>query len=133
MNIGVDVLYLDDGYNVTLPISMKSLTKLRNRKDPYRAAIARFMLDDFKRHYIRILDIREEYLQDISEEDAIAEGVEKTQHGFKIGDYCSQLAVDCFSTLWDSINKLPAKQWDANPRVTAYTYEFLWEIAAEAA
>jgi hypothetical protein len=56
---------------------------------------------------LEITDIRVERLQDISEDDALAEGIDYT---------CQQaLPSDVFSGLWESING--SGSWNANPWV----------------
>lgn len=81
---------------------------------------------------LEVIGVRVERLQDISEEDAIAEGVlnealpfEKTrwfdydQGRFNDDIVCGE---ECFMTLWDSINakKCP---WDSNPWVWVVEFE----------
>ncbi len=67
---------------------------------------------------LRITDVRVERLQDISEDDARAEGWPGpiTETGFPIA---SPLAW--FANVWTSINS--AGTWDANPWVWALTFE----------
>lgn len=71
-----------------------------------------------------VTDVRVEWLQDISEEDAIAEGVECDSDGWR--DYlmpqtqCCAAARDSFRSLWDSINGAGA--WDENPWVTVTSF-----------
>lgn len=73
---------------------------------------------------LRITDVRVERVQDISEADAIAEGID-WQPG-----YCTP-AVETFWGLWDSINanrkdkagNLLPYSWDDNPWVWALTFE----------
>lgn len=71
-----------------------------------------------------VTGVKVERLQDISEADAIAEGIESDTDGWK--DYlmpstqCCGSAVDSYRTLWDHINGPGA--WDKNPWVVAYTY-----------
>jgi len=68
---------------------------------------------------LRITDIRVERLQDISEDDARAEGCDPVVH--------PDGAVDCgtrkttFAKLWNKINGPGA--WDANPWVWAFSFE----------
>lgn len=81
----------------------------------------------------RLLDIREELLQDITESGAIAEGVELNHY------YCDEgIAPDflpvhrCdpvgkFFNLWDSINKAPGFRVEDNPTVFALTFEYVGE------
>ena len=77
-------------------------------------------------------DVRVERLQDISEEDAMAEGVKITISGdftlttrfmnyTKKGDHASS-AIASYSTLWNSLNAARGLGWDANPWVFAYKF-----------
>ena len=62
---------------------------------------------------IRILAIRQERLQDITEADAKAEGVAD---------------VAAYRELWESINgKTPGARWDANPTVFVLEFELVRE------
>lgn len=75
--------------------------------------------------------VKVERLQDISREDAVAEGLIKTQfapalavemgcdYGFD-GDSRHGSPVSAYAALWNSINGPGA--WDANPWVVAYTF-----------
>lgn len=71
---------------------------------------------------IRITDIRQEYLRNITEEDAVAEGC-------CASDVFS--AVDDYVDLWENINNRPDVRWDDNPLVWVLTFE-LAETAREA-
>jgi hypothetical protein len=74
-----------------------------------------------------IVSVRLERLQEISEEDAIAEGVERTGGGrYWLGYDLHHVkgtrkvygqARDAFRTLWDSINAARGYGWDTNPWV----------------
>lgn len=80
---------------------------------------------------LEVSDVRVERLQDISEEDAIAEGIESRMIGnrfyknylSKEKDYMGSKLwffdspIDSFRSLWELING--ANSWDANPRVWA--------------
>lgn len=80
---------------------------------------------------LEITDVRLQRLQDISEEDAIAEGVEPLDIGCRIyrdylghgGDYPGsdylgfKNPIDSFRTLWDSIYSDRSFSWDSNPWV----------------
>lgn len=59
---------------------------------------------------LEVLSVRVEKLQDISEADAIAEGVTNTC-GVK---YAGQRIIDAFRPLWDSINAKNGHGWEAN-------------------
>lgn len=73
-----------------------------------------------------VTDVRVQRLQEISEADAIAEGVEHDSDGWR--DYqlpatqCCSTARDSFRTLWDNLNAARGCGWDANPWVAAYTF-----------
>lgn len=80
-----------------------------------------------------VTDVRVQRLQEISQEDAIAEGP-----GFvgKItGEVCESVAAhrlgigprwrtprDWYADLWDSLNAYRGHGWEANPWVAAYTF-----------
>lgn len=81
---------------------------------------------------LTVTDVRVQRLQDISEDDAKAEGIEINQDGYLrvIGwrNYGShQTVIDdarlSFGTLWDSINgKREGANWDANPWVVTVSF-----------
>jgi energy-coupling factor transporter ATP-binding protein EcfA2 len=78
----------------------------------WRASI--FMPRWASRITLDLVDVRIERLQDISEADAIAEGVERNYLTDEDSFPCSSAAAG-FRTLWDSIN--PAHGWAINPWV----------------
>lgn len=73
---------------------------------------------------LTVTDVRVQRLQEISEEDVRAEGVECDSDGWR--DYlmpatqCCATAKTSYLTLWDAING--AGSWAANPWVAAYTF-----------
>ncbi|KFC73228.1 hypothetical protein FG93_01972 [Bosea sp. LC85] len=77
---------------------------------------------------LTVTDVRVERLQDISEEDCIAEGAEISHAAGTIGgplvytDVANVYATprNWYRTLWDSINGAGA--WDANPWIVAYSF-----------
>jgi hypothetical protein len=85
----------------------------RHDKDPYTSdwhkRLARFMPKKFSRITLEITGVRVERLQDISEEDAEAEGT-KYPAGGPTSCYCMG-----YSWLWESINGKGS--WDKNPWV----------------
>ncbi len=68
-----------------------------------------------------LLAIRGEALQDITAQDAIAEGWPRDQALFPRMNTESK-ALEWFRDLWDSINKKPGTRWVDNPPV--WTLEF---------
>lgn len=87
--------------------------------------IGRFMPERYSRTKIEVITKTREALQDISEEDAIAEGVHVIHHG-REGTYYHHTrtkphpknwldAQDAFRELWISING--PDSWNANPQV----------------
>jgi hypothetical protein len=78
---------------------------------------------------LTVTDVRVQRLQDISEEDAIAEGIERIGRAFGgpdlYRDYGQEKfphieATGSYRTLWDSING--PGSWQANPWIAAYTF-----------
>lgn len=71
---------------------------------------------------LEVVKVRVERVQDISEADAIAEGV-RVPEGSKHGPLepnavmVATTARDVFSALWDSINEKRNYSWDSNPWV----------------
>jgi hypothetical protein len=86
-----------------------------------------------------ITDIRVQRLQDISEEDARAEGIRGWTKDGQLYKYCvgevgdngnvwSELpytAIDAFHLLWDKINMARGHGWEQNDWVRAITFERL--------
>jgi len=82
------------------------------------------------RIFLQVKDVRVERLQDISEYDAIAEGV-KHWYSFlyaenRYQDYLNSTSswrssISSFQSLWASINGL--ESWDANPQVWVIEFE----------
>jgi hypothetical protein len=81
---------------------------------------------------LTVTDVRVERLQDISEADAIAEGIGRDlipdglipggNTGFGFSDYSGfDTAKSAYAALWDSINGPGA--WDASPWVIAVSFE----------
>ena len=66
---------------------------------------------------LAITGVRVERLNDCSEADAIAEGIERDGDGWLsyAGGSCVQLPTTSYASLWDSINGAGA--WEANPWV----------------
>jgi hypothetical protein len=84
---------------------------------------ARFMPRWASRITLEIESVRVERVKDISESDAIAEGVEVVPGEAAYRDYALGPNTWCndargsFQTLWDAINAARGFGWDANPWV----------------
>jgi hypothetical protein len=79
---------------------------------------------------LRITEVCVSRVQDISEADAIAEGVRRLgdwwageQHPVKKVPKSRESAVAAFRDLWNSINAKRGFGWDANPWVWAITFD----------
>ncbi len=76
----------------------------------------------------RITGLREEPLQDISEADAIAEGVERDEgtemylHYYH-GEHWCYTAKESYITQWDSLHAKKGNGWDTNPIVHVIEFE----------
>jgi hypothetical protein len=90
---------------------------------PYKWRPSIHMPREASRLTLAVKDVRVERLQDISEDDAIAEGVD-TSHCFcgvpKLKDKCHRHK---FMQLWDKLNAKRCYPWDSNPWV--YVIEFM--------
>lgn len=69
------------------------------------------------RIFLRVTDVKVERLQDISECDAIAEGLEDATN------YTPSENIGRFVDFWNNFNLKRGYGWDTNPWVWAYTFE----------
>ena len=94
------------------------------------------MKREHARLFLCVTDVRAERLQDITEEDAVAEGVIEVQgarerwgfpmyQGVAKGNICqiNKTAVEAFSNLCDSIYAKRGMGWNANPWVWRVKFE----------
>ncbi len=97
---------------------------------------ALFMPKKHSRIWLEVTEIRVEKLQDITEEEAIAEGILCFEYVEPIGFYCNYLAkeltyqqfreaqfataTESYKSLWESINGVGA--WDENPYVSVIQF-----------
>ena len=88
-----------------------------------------FMPEWCARYFIKITAVRSEWLQDISDEDCLKEGVVQREPGIwglDLGRHISNLGKsprEAFATLIDKINGRGT--WERNPCVWAYDYELI--------
>lgn len=72
---------------------------------------------------LEVTEVRVQRLQDISEEDARAEGVEAAPF-CKVGRPPGMEHIEAFEDLWQAINgERPGCSWEANPWVWAVTFQ----------
>jgi hypothetical protein len=80
---------------------------------------------------LEMTEVRVQRLQDISPEDALAEGVTKIRDGcyvikgfdYDLAGLCHTSPVTPFAKLWDSINEKRGLGWEDNPWVCAITFQ----------
>ena len=84
-----------------------------------------FMPEWAARHFLKITDVRAERLQEITEEDAIAEGFRVSPGLTSGGSVGLMSAVACFREPWNSIN--PKYPWESNPWLFPYTFQLSGE------
>ena len=91
-----------------------------------------FVAAEYMPHRIRITDIKVERLQDISEEDAMKEGVEKWMDGYIVTGIMERHRQNnaWFKSPRDAFFRLFTKlcgykAWNSNPWVYAYTFELV--------
>ncbi len=83
-----------------------------------------FMPRAASRILLDVIGVRVERLQEISEADAMAEGVTRDEHGwtnYAVPTDCWESPKDSYRTLWESING--PGSWDANPWVWAVSFK----------
>ena len=100
-----------------------------NRACDYKWRQSNHMPKWAARIHLKVTNVRIERVQDISEGDAIEEGIAQTQ-GKRWTNYRNKetawlLPVTSFRTLWDSIYLLKNIGWDQNPYVWAYDFEVM--------
>ncbi|SDP39648.1 hypothetical protein SAMN04488061_2844 [Filomicrobium insigne] len=118
-----DVMGVDDGDGFSVLNADGSL------RSPWRPSI--HMPRRASRLTLEVTDVRVERLQDISEEDALAEGVLKVKDhcyvvrgfGYDESGLCHSRATIPFAQLWDSLNEARGAGWDVNPWVVAVTFK----------
>ncbi len=101
-----------------------------HRLFPYKWQSSLFMPKDAARIFLQVTDVRAERLQDITEADAIAEGIEcineidvKVYRNYLLKEKLGSVnPVKSFSSLWDSINQ-KTSPWKKNEWVWVYTFK----------
>ena len=125
---GWKVTYSADDRMIEYPMSYTAWHDVADRLANYKEGSVRpsiYMLRCFSRITLEITNVRVERLQEISESDAIAEGLEKGLFADQyraVGYALDRDPIPAFTALWDSINGKPRKDgvdisWNANPLV----------------
>lgn len=125
----------DDKFRITFD-APTLFRKGRHHKDPYTSAwhkrLGRFMPKSASRITLEITAVRVERLQDITEDDAMAEGIIlagsrfDTPHIHNEEEYQRALqfgAIDIYKSLWESING--PGSWTVNPWVWVIEFKKL--------
>ena len=101
--------YLADGKDFTVELTEKEFAKLESRKYPFRKTPGRFIYKSLIRIRDVITEVRAQRVQDISEEDCRAEGLEVHADGYSLRAAENVFAgpKKAFAYLWDSINAKP--------------------------
>lgn len=136
--INNDPTQVDDPFNAdgkAILLTDAEWKRYSKRKWPHRSTSARFMYKSLARYRFEVLGVGCERVQDISEADAIAEGIGKHWDGSKMWyeNYLGNCdfidhdgisgAIASFSSLWDSIYKDRGHGGDKNPWVFKYVFE----------
>ena len=83
-----------------------------------------FMPEHYARHFIKIVAVRAERLQEITEDDCVSEGYPLGNMSDSLNLKQLKIAIAMrmgwYRTLWNSINK--NYQWESNPFVFPYTF-----------
>lgn len=100
---------------------------------PGRLRSARFMPRWASRLWLEVTDVRVQRVQEISEEDAIAEGIQSFRPDHSVAtffhhtvpeyrNYGFMNARRAFEDLWNSLHTKPGETWEANPWVVAVSF-----------
>jgi len=129
----MDGVYLRDGQSFSCELTPKEYNKccLWKKKTLFSNKSKRFMFKSLARTTLEVKNIRVQRVQEISEEDAKAEGIERDSSvfldaGWRLYDNPSFMTtnpIKSFHGLWDSINSKRGFGWDVNPWVWVIDFE----------
>lgn len=115
----LSVCYLADDTQAAVTLTDHEYALWAARKFPYRKTPARFMYRSLARDLPTLTALRIERLQDLTEADAIAEGIEPVGAGYRSylhpGSDIQLTPRASFQELWTSIHG--PESWTANPWV----------------
>ena len=128
----VSGIYTHTGDEFKKTLTHDEFEKFMNWKNPYGGKSSLFMFRSLSRITLEISDVRVERVQDISEEDATAEGAKQVENGYwTYGNGFRSISCRlAFEDLWDSINGEPRNDgvdisWAANPWVWVIAFRRL--------
>lgn len=113
------------------PVDAIPVTNSRGNRSMWKYKTARSMPRWASRITLEIVDVRVQRLQDIGEEDAVAEGIEHIQRGTHLWrNYSTRIdesdwlrsPTKSFQSLWDSIN-VKTHPWYSNPWIWAISFK----------
>ena len=85
-----------------------------------------FVRADLMPHHIKITDVKIERLRDISEEDALREGIFKLVDKYFLPNGIDEMFASAHNAFAYLINKVSGKSmWESNPWVVAYSFELV--------
>ncbi len=129
----VVVRYGDQPKEFHIALTNQEWQKFLDRKgSPYKKLAGRHMYGSLARNWLEILDVKAGRIQDISDEDAIAEGIEQDENGrwlnylwpnknqeYQFPTYDNPILS--FASLWTLIHGPDA--WDRNDWCWAYKFK----------
>jgi len=90
-----------------------------------------YMPREAARIFLRVTNVRVERLQDITEEDARAEGFEKICFGLATPGAIQATSKELFTEHWDALNAKRGYSWHTNPWVWVIEFERIKESEGE--
>lgn len=82
-----------------------------------------FMPREAARLWRRILTVRAMQVQETTEDEVVAEGIDETRSEEGIAEGYSRLRLPIFAAMWDALHAKPGTRWEDNPYVYRYTFE----------
>lgn len=89
---------------------------------------ARWMPRTACRCWLEVTDLRKQHLQDIPEDDCLAEGIQRGALGFGLPPFANSWRPtprEAFAAMWDRLHDHHDAAWAKNPRVIAITFRLL--------
>ena len=120
---GYDALAYAEHHDLSVSSPIWSLAQVY----PWRPSI--FMPRWASRLTLRVNNVRVERLQEISEDDAVAEGIHDTRNALSCGRAPQSALLapsEQFEMLWNSINAKRGYSWESNPWVWVIEWDKVW-------